>query len=441
MFQLAWPLAVAELGWQAMGLVDTIMVGRLPNSTVAIGAVSIGTVLFLSLGIVGFGLLFGLDTLVSQSFGARRLEDCHRSLFAATQITLLTSPLLMAALWACGPLLRNSRVDPAVVREAVPYINAVVWGIPTLMLYSGSRRYLQAMNLVKTVTVGLISANIVNALVNWVLIFGKLGFPALGVAGAGWATSISRAYLAAFLLGAIILHDRKLHTGLWRTRWHFDVPRYRELLRLGIPASVQVGLEVSVFAAATMLAGWMGALPLAAHQIALNTVSTTFMVPLGISAAAAVRVGQALGRRDPAGASHAGWTAIAMGVLFMAASATTLLLAPRAIIRIFTPNLDIIQTGAHLLFVAAFFQMFDGIQVVATGALRGAGETRIPMYSAMVCYWLFGLPLGYYLGFTLGWGAPGLWVGLSASLIAMGSFLILTWRRKMLHPPVALDIA
>jgi len=431
MFRLAWPLVAAELGWEAMHVVDTMMLGRLPDSAVAIGASSIANVLFIATALFGGGLLFGLDTLVSHSFGARRLGDCHRSLVAGLQLVCISSPLLMGALWLCGNLLRGSRVDAAVVAAALPYLHALIWGMPLLLLYFAFRRYLQAMDLVQPITWSIVTANAVNLAGNWLLIYGHLGFPRMGITGSGWATTIARLYMAGFLLGAILYHNRRLALGLWDTPWRIDVARARELLALGLPAGIHVFLEVAVFAAATILMGWLGAIPLAAHQIALNTVSTTFMVPLGISAAAAVRVGQARGRGNPAGAAHAGWTAIAMGTIFMAASATTLLLIPRAIVRLFTPDADVIQTGASLLFVAAFFQLFDAIQVVATGALRGAGETRIPMFAAIVCYWLLGLPLGYYLAFPTGWGAVGLWVGLSASLIAMGCFLVLTWRRQI----------
>lgn len=433
MFRLAWPLVAAELGWELMGVIDVMMLGRLPDSVVAIGASSIASVLFISVALFGLGLLFGLDTLVSHSFGARHLDDCHRSLFAGVQLALALSPPLMAVLWFCGALLQGSRVDPAVVRETIPFLRALAWGFPFLMLFFALRRYLQAMDLVKPITACLVTANLVNLGGNWLLIYGNLGFPALGITGSAWSTTISRVYLAAFLFVCIVYYDRKLQSGLWRARFHFDWDRWKELLALGLPAGVHLALEVAVFAAATTLAGWLGALPLAAHQIALTTVSTTFMVPLGISSAAAVRVGQARGRRDHAGAAHAGWTALAMGAAFMATSGLTLILIPRGIVRVFTPDLSIIETGAQLLLVAAFFQLFDGLQVVATGALRGLGETRIPMIAAAICYWVLGLPLGYYLAFPLGWGAMGLWVGLSASLIAMGTFLVLTWRRRIRH--------
>lgn len=431
MFQLAWPLVAAELGWEAMHVVDTMMLGRLPNSAVAIGASSIANVLFIAIGLFGGGMLFGLDTLVSHSFGARRLDDCHRSLFAGFQLAIGISPVLMGALWLCGESLRNSRVDPEVSAAAIPYLHAINWSMPLLLLYFAFRRYLQAMDIAKPVGFAIVSANLINLAGNWLLIYGNLGFPRMGIVGSAWATTIARLYMAGFLLLAIVYHNRKFATGLWRTPLRFDGERLLALVKLGLPAGIHVFLEVAVFAAATVMAGWLGALPIAAHQIALNTVSTTFMVPLGISSAAAVRVGQALGRKDTQGAAHAGWTAIAMGAGFMSASALTLVLIPRFIVRAFTPDAAIISIGASLLLVAAFFQLFDGIQVVATGALRGAGETRIPMLSAVVCYWIVGLPLGYFMGFPLGWGVMGQWIGLSASLIAMGSYLILTWRRTI----------
>ena len=206
--------------------------------------------------------------------------------------------------------------------------------------------------------------------------------------------------------------------------------RFRKLVSLGLPAATQFGLEVGVFAVATALIARLGAVPLASHQVALNTVSFTYMVPLGISAAAAVRVGQGLGRRDAAAASRAGWTAMLLGTGFMGCMALLLFLIPGPIVRIYTSDRTLIPPTVTLLFVAAFFQLFDGMQTVATGALRGAGDTRTPMFCHLFFYWLVGLPLGSYLCFRLGWGAPGLWTGLSVALILIGSALLYFWRRK-----------
>jgi MATE family multidrug resistance protein len=208
------------------------------------------------------------------------------------------------------------------------------------------------------------------------------------------------------------------------------LPRVLRLLQLGFPAAMQIGFEIGVLAVAAALIGRLGPVPLASHQVALNTVGFTYMVPLGIGSAAAVRVGQALGRKDPHGASRAGWTAIALGAVFMMCMALVFWFAPSYIVRIYTPDPAVIAVSSGLLFVGAFFQLFDGLQVVATGALRGAGDTRTPMICHLVFYWAVGLPVGAYLCFRWDWGAKGLWVGLCVALILIGCTLVYAWRQK-----------
>jgi MATE family multidrug resistance protein len=431
MVRLAAPLVAAELGWMVMGIVDTMMVGRLPESALSIGAVSLGNALFIVAGLFGGGLLLGLDTLVSQAFGAGRVDDCHHSLLNGLYLALGAAPVLMGVVWLSLPVLPMLGIDAAVLRLAVPYLKAVTWSTLPLLFYFAFRRYLQGMNLVAPVAFALLTANAVNVAANWALIFGHLGAPRLGVVGAGWATTVSRVYMAAVLLVYIVRHDRRYGTGLWSVAWRPDAERIRRLVALGLPAATQWLLEVSVFSAATGLVGRLGALPLAAHHIALNTASFMFMVPLGISSAAAVRVGQALGRRDPHGASQAGWTALALGGGFMGCSALAMLTIPQWIARIYTPDATVITAAAGLLLVAAFFQLFDGLQVVSIGALRGVGDTRTPMLTHLVVDWFIGLPVGYYLAFHAGFGAAGLWAGLSVAMILAGSILLLVWNRRM----------
>jgi len=431
MVQLAGPLALAQLGWMIMGIVDTMMVGRLPASAEAIGAVSLGSVLFYTAAILGAGLLLGLDTLVSQAFGAGNVADCHRSLLNGVYLSLALAPLLMALLWFCIPFLRSFGIDPEVLRKAIPYLNAINWSTLPLLLYFALGRYLQGMNLVAPITFTLITANLVNVAGNWALIYGHLGAPAMGVVGSGWATCLSRIYMAASLLGYALYYDRRHRTGLLHTPLQPDFPRIRRLLGLGLPAGTQFGLEMAVFSLATALIGRLDPVWLAGHQIALNCVSFTYMVPLGISSAAAVRVGQALGRRDLKAAGRSGWTALALGAGFMFCAALAFLLLPQYIVRLFTADMAVRNAGVALLMVAAFFQLFDGLQIVATGALRGMGDTHTSMLSHLVAYWLLGLPLGYFLCFGWGWGARGLWIGLCVALILIGLVLLLAWHRKM----------
>jgi MATE family multidrug resistance protein len=428
---LAGPLVLAEIGWMSMAIVDTMMVGRLPNSAVAIGAVSLGSIIFHTLVFFGGGLLIGLDTLVSQAFGAGQVEDCHHSLVNGIYFSVVITPVLMSANWWLMPYLQRVGVDSQVLQLAIAYTRALGWGTLPLLLYFAVRRTLQAMNMVKAVAFALITANVVNALGNWILIYGKFGAPRMGTVGSGWSTCIARVYLAAVLLGYLLWYDRRHRTELLKTPVQPDLRRIARLIALGFPAAMQVTVEIGVFAFVTALIGKLGPIALAGHQIALNTVSLTYMVPLGVSSAAAVRVGQALGRKDIAAAERSGWTAIFLGAAFMSAAAAALLLVPRQIARVYTPEESIIRSAVTLLAFGAAFQLCDGVQTVATGALRGAGDTRTPMLCHLLGYWAIGLPVGAFLCFRMHWGVPGLWSGLSLALILIGVVLLAAWRRKI----------
>lgn len=429
--KLAGPVVLAELGWVAMGVVDTLILGRLGAE--AIGAASVGSTLFFTVAVFGMGMLLGLDTLVSQAFGAGRLDDCRRSLVQGLYLGLVLTPVLTALVLAAGPWLELMGVQPSVARLAVPYIRATAWSVAPLLVYAACRRYLQSTGRVGAVVFALVSANVINALANWVLVFGHLGFGAWGVAGSGWATTLSRVYMALVVAVAAARPDRgrTAPPGTWRLAAQLDPARIRRLLRLGFPAALHTTLEVGVFAMATTLAGRLDPSALAAHQIVLSVASVTFMIPLGLSSAAAVRVGQALGRADARGAAHAGWTAIALGAGFMCGSGLTFLAVPTAIISGFTADPAVMAVGLGLLQVAAAFQLFDGLQGVTTGALRGAGDTHTPMVVNLFAHWALGLPCGYLLAFPGGLGALGLWMGLSLGLIVAGIVLVRTWSVKV----------
>ena len=287
------------------------------------------------------------------------------------------------------------------------------------------------MNHTSAIMFALVTANLVNLAGNWILVYGHFGARAMGAEGSGWATCISRVYMTGVLV-VYTLYDAIVNrTGLLRAPLLPDLTRIRALINLGFPAAMQLSIEVGVFAAATALIGTLDPLSLAAHQIAINTASLTYMVPLGISSAAAVRVGQALGRGDISAASRAGWTAMGLGAAFMAGAGVLMISFPAYVARAFTTDRAVIRTAVALLAVAAAFQLFDGIQTVATGALRGAGDTRTPMICHLVGYWAIGLPLGYVLCFIVGWRAVGLWTGLCIALILIGVVLLLAWTRKV----------
>jgi len=428
MLALAAPLVIAEVGWVSMGTVDTLMVGRLGPD--AIAAAGLASMIFFTVAVFAMGLLLGLDPLVAQAFGAGRVDECHRWLVAGVWTAIGISLPSVGAVYALRAGLVFWGLPPDVLALTELYLGVLVWSLPPFLFYVAFRRYLQAMNIVRPVTVTLILANGVNAVVNWMLIFGHFGAPALGLRGSAVATVIARTFMAGALLAVIVVQEAHMTPRLRDTRLALDVSRIRALLRIGLPAAGQMLFEVGVFALATALAGRVSADALAANQIALNMASLTFMVPYGIGSAGAVRVGQSIGRGDILGARAAGWTAIALGVAFMSLASGLFLAFPAGLVRAYTTDAGVLPIGVALLFVAAIFQLFDGLQGVTTGVLRGAGDTRTPMLWNLGGHWLVGLPLGYYLCFRLGRGVVGLWWGLSTGLIICGVALLVTWIKK-----------
>lgn len=420
--RLAWPVILAELGWIFMGVVDTMMVG--PTGPGAIAAVSLGNAMFDVAGICGIGLVLGLDTVVSQSYGSGRHADCDAWLWQGLFLALAATPFLMLCIAASIPVMRTVGVQPAVLVDAVPYVHAMNWSLGPLLIYAVFRRYLQGIARVRPVMFALLSANVVNAIANWMLI------GPFGVTGVGWATFASRVYMAGVLAAYAFLREPSMLRHIPRP----NRERIGQLLHLGLPAAGQILLEVGVFATATVLAGKLATESLAAHHVVLMIAGTTFMVPLGISSAGAVAVGHEIGRNNMARAKRAGWIAIGLAAVFMTTMIFVMLSAPQLLLGAFTKNADVLRIAVPLLFVAAVFQIFDGIQVTATGVLRGAGDTRTPMFANLVAHWILGVPAGYLLCFTFGFGVVGIWMGLSAGLIVVGSVLLLVWWRARLSP-------
>lgn len=412
-----------------MGVVDTIMVGGLGPT--AISAVSIGVALHMGFVVFGMGLLLGVDMLVSRAFGARDLVECQRWLFHGVALALMmTVPIMLmcGALFVAIPALG---FHPLVTPYVRGYFGALLWSTPLLLLFAAFRRYLQGIHTVAPVMFALVSSNLLNAFFNWVLINGHLGAPAMGVVGSAWATVISRAYLAGVLALSIWWYDRARGSGLRQAPRTIEVARLGRLIQLGLPAASQISAEVGVFVLATAMAGRLDPIASASHQIALNLVGVAYMVPLGISSAGAVRVGHAIGAHDPGRAAASGWTAILIGALAMAAPGALFFAVPRQMIALFSTDAAVLEIGSALLGIGAIFLLFDSLQSVATGALRGLGDTRTPMVVNLVAHWLVGLPVGYALCFIFGWGVIGLWIGLSLGLIVTGIILVQVWNMKI----------
>jgi multidrug resistance protein, MATE family len=432
MIALAVPVVLSELGWMAQGVVDTIMVGKLGPA--AIGAVALGNAVFYTPSLFGIGLLLGLDTLVSHAYGRRDHDACHHWLAQGVYLACVVSPPLMLVLLGVSFGFTHVGITPEVAAPAASYLRILTLGTLPLLLYGAARRYLQGVGQVRVVTVAFVLANLLNWAGNWVFIYGKLGMPALGVDGSAWSTVVARIGMAVALIGFAWRYERSRGHPLFR---HWAAPsllKLKQLVRIGAPAAGQIIAEVGAWNLGTFSAGWLTPVALATHQIALNYAALTYMVPLGISAAAAVSVGHAIGAGDQSRARRAGWLAMGLGTAFMLSAAVVFFVAPRPLIELYTHDAQVLAVGPSLLWLAAAFQIFDGIQTVSTGALRGLGETRVPMIVNLIGYWVVGLPLGFILCFVLHWGIYGLWIGLTVALVIIASTLLQRWNRDSLRP-------
>jgi MATE family multidrug resistance protein len=426
MVKLALPVVLSELGWTAQGIVDTIMVGKLGPA--AIGAVALGNAVYFTPVLFCFGLLLGLDTLVSQAYGRKDHDECHHWLAQGVYLACILTVPLMLLLFPASLGFAAFGIKPEVAVPAASYLRILTWGTLPLVLYGATRRYLQGVGQVRIISAAIVAGNLLNWFANWVLIYGKLGFPALGVNGSALSTVLSRIFIALALIASAWLYERRRGHPLFR-RWAGpSLPRLRQLARLGLPAGGQVLLEVGAWNLVTLAAGRLTPVMLAAHSIVFNYAALTYMVPLGIASAAAVSVGHAVGAGDGSRARRAGWLALGMATAFMLSAAMVYLAVPGPLIALYTRDSAVMALGGKLLVIVAAFQIFDGIQTVSTGALRGLGETRVPMLANLVGYWVLGLPLGLTLCFIFGWGVYGLWIGLLVALVVVASALIVRWR-------------
>ncbi len=423
---LALPVAVVQMGLVAQGLVDTAMVGRV--DAVELGAVTLGNLYFFSVAVFGMGLLFALDPLVSQAFGAGDRDAIEvaiqRGLVLSVGLAAVTSVLLALA----EPVFILLRQPEEVVPVAAAYARTQIPGMLPFYAFIVFRQVLQAVGRVAPVVWTILLANVLNAFLNWILIFGNMGAPALGAVGSGWATAISRWFMWLCALG---LGWRLLTPYLQRMRRDlFVAGPFKRIVRLGSPIGLQLFLEFGAFGAIGILMGWLGTVAIAGHQIALSLAAFAFMIPLGISQAAAILVGRAVGRGDPAAARRSAGGAVLVCCLVMAATAAVFLGLPGVLAGQFTTEPRVAAVAAGLIPVAGMFQLFDGLQVVCTGALRGVADTMRPMIYNMLGFWLFGMPLSLWLGFRLDMGPEGLWWGLAAGLGAVAVMLVArTWIR------------
>ena len=427
--RLAGPIVLSQVGSHLMVAVDTAMIGH--ASSKALTASGIASVWLTGTSMLAYGVLHGMDPIVTQAHGAGDDERAHLALRRGVVVALLVG-LLLALVWGVtGPALRVlGGQDPEIAAMAHRYALAQLPTVPFGMLFIALRQYLQGRGVLRPMVWAAVWGNLFNAAANGLLIYGGLGIPALGLTGAGIATGLTR--LVMFLLVLGHAHGHPLMPDRWwpRTRRAFEAGPLWQLIRIGVPVGVQMGLEVWAFGLSTLMAGWLGVTAGAAHMVALNLASLSFMVPLGVSMAATTRVGNLLGAGEPARAQRAAWTAMATGATCMAVSGMTFLLARTTIPRIYSSDPEVLAAAAAILPLAAAFQIVDGIQVTGAGVLRGMGNTRPAALFNLLGYWILGLPLGWWLAFEGGHGLAGVWWGLALGLLVVAVCLVAWIRRR-----------
>lgn len=437
MLRLAIPVVVAQVGMMLLGVVDTMVVGRV--SAEALAAVALGNLVIMVVSGFVYGLLIALDPLVAQALGAGDQAAARRAVQRGLLLAALVTVPATLVMLPLEPLLHLARQPAEVIPIAVGYIYRNLPGLLPFYAFVVLRHTLQALERVRPIVIAVAAANVLNLLLDLILVFGWLGLPAMGAFGSAWATSICR---AALLLGLVAI--------AWADIGRLVVPVEREVfrlrplwntVRLGTPIGIQLQLELGAFGIIALLMGTLGSVAMAAHQVAINLASLTFMVPLGISSAAAVRVGHGVGRNDGPGARRSASAGLVCGVGFMAAAAVLFIVFPSGLASLYTTEPEVATLAAALIPIAGVFQVFDGLQVVSSGILRGIGDTRVPMVINVVGFWLFGLPISVGLGFGLGLGPRGLWWGLVVALAALAALLLLRVGHRLSRPVarVAID--
>jgi MATE family multidrug resistance protein len=425
--RLAVPVATVQVGLMLMGVVDTMMVGRI--SAAALAAVALGNLYVFNVTALATGMLLALDPIVAQAVGARDQDAIGHGVQRGVLLALLLSVPTALAMLPAAAVLRALGQPPEVIGPASRYVLLSIPAIPAFLGFVVLRQTLQALGQTRAIVLTIVVANLLNVVLDWAMIFGRLGLPPLGTDGSAIATTLARWAMALLLLGSAWPRLRPAFRP-----WHRDSARpgaLWRLARIGVPIGLQQLLEFSAFGTIGLLMGRLGTVAMAGHQATINLASLTFMVPLGVGAAAAVRVGHAVGAGDAEGARRAARASMVWGVGFMLVSAAVLLLAPRALAALYSPDPAVIAIAATLIPLAGIFQVFDGLQVVSLGVLRGVGDTRVPMIVNVVGFWLVGLPVGAWLGLSRGMGPAGLWLGLVVGLVAVGLVLGLRVRHRL----------
>jgi MATE family multidrug resistance protein len=432
---LAWPLILTNLAQALIHATDVVLLGWAGASVLAAG--TLGLNIYFAFLIFGMGLVTAAAPMIAREVGARKnsVREVRRTVRQGLWASVAIALPIWAILWHAESLLLLLGQEPSLSADAGRFVRVLMWGLPSYLFYLVLRSFISALERpLWSLAVGL-GAALFNGILNYGLIFGRFGLPELGLLGAGIGTACANTAMFLGMAIVAVTHRRFRRYRLFGRFWRADWPRFREMWRLGLPIAVTLGLEITVFNAAVFLMGLIGAEAIAAHAIAIQVASLTFMVPMGLAQAVTVRVGLAYGRKDAAAIGRAGWTSFVLAVGFMSLMAALMIAVPEWLVTRFLDPADpantaVISMAVSFLFVAALFQIFDGAQVVGAGMLRGLHDTRVPMAYAAVGYWLIGLLVGVGLAFGRGWGGVGIWTGLATGLAVVAVLMLVRWSRR-----------
>jgi multidrug resistance protein, MATE family len=426
-WHLAYPVMLSQLGHVMVGVADSVMVGRIGAEPLA--AASLANVVFHVLMTFGIGISYSITPIVAAADGEKNHNMISDTLKHGLMICMLSSLILLVVQLLSGFALPHINQPPDVVALAIPYLYIIAFSIVPIMLFQTYRQFAEGLSLTRMAMVITVGGNLLNIILNYFLIYGKAGFPALGLNGAGYATLISRVVIGVGMMAYIFYASR---FALYRSAFAFgqySKKMIRRLLNIGIPAGIQFIFEVSAFGFSAIMMGWIGTNALAAHQIAINMATISYMTTSGLAAAATIRVGNQLGKKDIPNMRKAGMSLIGMAMVIMAVWAMIFIFGRYYFPTLYINDQEVIAVAASLLIIAGFFQLSDGLQVVCIGALRGLEDMKVPTLFIFIAYWIIALPLGYCFTFIFNWGAVGIWWGLLIGLTITGIMMYMRFRK------------
>ena len=429
--KLGYPVIIGQLGRIMMGVIDSIMVGRL--GPVPLAAASLGNSLIFIILIIGIGSSIVISPLVAILVGGNRFSECGTYFRQSLVVNIALSLVMILIILLGVNFIYLLNQPPEIIEQTIIYMSIVGLSALPLMIYQTYKQFIEGLSVMKPAMIIALLANIINAFANWVLIFGELGFPKLGIAGAAWATFASRVFMAAAIM-FYVMRNQKFKQ--YDVNFHFrglDFQIIKKILRLGLPSGFQYFFEVGAFSFAVIMIGWIGANELAAHQIAINLASISFMAVLGISQAASIRVGNAMGEQSVSKIRKAGFTGIFLGASIMSLAGLTFIILNNFLPTLYIDDEAVISIASRLIIIAALFQLSDGTQAVGIGVLRGLTDVKGPTIITFVAYWIISLPIAYLLAFNFNLGVDGVWIGLLIGLTASAILLTLRFNYKSKH--------